>query len=217
MARAAPLVFAIFLGIWATAVNAGYDNGGTTNFPYCDCVTKFPGACINITGPTISGSTLTFSVSSRCVVPLQPLCTQDIHKVEINSFLTCRHTSVGAYYSYNGNIVVIPTPTFDGDGEIGTALGLQVLKLTQLSITYAQLEIAPVTFTITLGGTNGCPTWNSLLNTTSNPPGVPVAVALFSSDNKCCPLGPLPPPPPPPPPSPHLRHLPLLLPFTTST
>lgn len=79
----------------------------------------------------------------------------------------------------------------------------QVLKITNLPFTYAQISQAPITITLNLDATPGvrkCTTYDTLFNYTAS--SYPYSMALFSSDNKCCALPTLPPSPPPPPPRP---------------
>ncbi|KAG1673643.1 hypothetical protein FOA52_013307 [Chlamydomonas sp. UWO 241] len=197
------LVSAALIG----GTSAAFDNGGVCTFPYCGCLTKWGrGApepdCLDVSVPVISanGMEMTWTVNNVCPPSqsvLSSSCAQDLFKIEFNTFVGCRFTKTTAKMTWGG--VTTPVqPTFDGNGLDSVQCvdaEVQVLKMTNLGLTYADLYNNPVTFAIMLDpipGIRKCPTFGLLLNRTANPPGELVSMALFSSDNDCCALGPPP-------------------------
>ncbi|KAG1664117.1 hypothetical protein FOA52_011940 [Chlamydomonas sp. UWO 241] len=179
--------------------SAGKDNGGLCSFPYCDCWTDFPSDCLQVSAPTTVDNVYSFSVSSQCDEPLGHNCDQTLYKLELNSYAYCRWSKVTATYTWQGVTQPVPfAPVFDNSQSTTPCSGLQILKITRISIPYAYIKQSPLTFTLSLDdvpGARRCTSWPDLLNVTNT--FAPYPMTFFSEDNKCCTM-PAPPPPPPP-------------------
>ncbi|KAG1663909.1 hypothetical protein FOA52_002672 [Chlamydomonas sp. UWO 241] len=173
------------------------DGTDVCSFPYCDCWTDFPSKCLTVTTPTDANNVYSFTVSSSCDAPLGHGCSQELFKLELNSYAYCRWSKVTATYTWQGVTQPVPfAPVFDNAQASTPCTNLQMLKVTGINIPYAYIRQAPLTLSLTLDDTPGqrrCTSWPQLLNTTGT--SAPYPIAFFSADNNCCALPTTPPPP----------------------
>eukprot|EP00798_Chlamydomonas_sp_ICE-L_P001731 gene1731-33141_t len=175
--------------------------GGKTTFPYCGCYEVSCGVKVDsfaVSDPYDDVQQLSFRITADADCPLtNRKCSQDLRKIEINSFDYCRWTRMDV--TLNGN----PIPyNFDNQGMQDYVPGVQILKLYGLTLTYAGLAATPATVNITLhperdGVDRQCPTFDQMLNTTATP-GSPISAAFFSSNLSPPPNEPVASPSPPP-------------------
>eukprot|EP00798_Chlamydomonas_sp_ICE-L_P001740 gene1740-33150_t len=164
---------------------ASKTNGGKTTFPYCGCYEASCGVKVDsfvVSDPSDEVQQLSFRITADANCPrTNRKCSQDLRKIEINSFDYCRWTRMDV--SLNGNFLPY---NFDNQGMQDDVPGVQILKLYGLTLTYADLAAAPATINITLhperdGTDRQCPTFEQMLNTTATP-GSPISAAFFSSN-----------------------------------
>eukprot|EP00798_Chlamydomonas_sp_ICE-L_P001743 gene1743-33153_t len=157
---------------------ASNTNGGKTTFPYCGCYEVSCGVKVDsyvVTDPSDEVQQLSFRITADADCPRTNLkCSQDLRKIEINSFDYCRWTRMDV--TLNGNFLPY---NFDNQGMQDYVPGVQILKLYGLTLTYADLAAAPATINITLhperdGVDRQCPTFEQMLNTTATP-GSPIS------------------------------------------
>eukprot|EP00798_Chlamydomonas_sp_ICE-L_P001737 gene1737-33147_t len=156
---------------------ASKTNGGTTTFPYCGCYEASCGVKVDsfvVSDPSDEVQQLSFRITADADCPrTNRKCSQDLRKIEINSFEYCRWTRMDV--TLNGNFLPY---NFDNQGMQDYVPGVQILKLYGLTLTYADLAAAPAMINITLhperdGVDRQCPTFEQLLNTTATP-GSPI-------------------------------------------
>ncbi|KAG1666766.1 hypothetical protein FOA52_004602 [Chlamydomonas sp. UWO 241] len=165
----------------AAAASAADFNGGVTNFPYCRCIDLFP-PTINIIDVNVTESRLSFTIASLADQPLDTQCSQDIEKLEINTFGYCRFSKITAFI----NGIQVKPPVFDNTGSSNTVLipEVQVLKL-RVQAAWASVVASPMEIVMLIDPTPGvrkCTDWRVLLNTTGAP-DPSFGAALFSKDN----------------------------------
>eukprot|EP00798_Chlamydomonas_sp_ICE-L_P026963 gene26963-34994_t len=172
----------LIAALLATAMGAN-TNGGKLTFPYCKCYEESCGVRMTayvVTTLPSGAEQVTFEVDVNPDCPrLRSPCANDIRKIEIDSYLSCRYTKLSIEiddrrYPYS----------FDNQGVEEWIPNVQVLKLYNLGFAYSQLINQRLKFNITLpttGGEQSCTSFEELFNTTSTP-GSPISIAFFSSD-----------------------------------
>ncbi|KAG1663608.1 hypothetical protein FOA52_009707 [Chlamydomonas sp. UWO 241] len=149
---------AVLLGLALLGLaHAAKDNGGLCSFPYCDCWSDFPTQCLKVSAPTDVNNTYSFTVYSECDEPLGHKCDQTLYKLEFNTYAYCRWSKVTATYTWQGVTQPVPfAAVFDNAQSTTPCTGLQVLKVTKLSIPYAYIKQSPLTFTLALDDVEFC-------------------------------------------------------------
>ncbi|KAG1658208.1 hypothetical protein FOA52_008231 [Chlamydomonas sp. UWO 241] len=195
---------------------------GDSTFPHRHCYDNVTDGSIVVDRLTVAGQQLSFTIRGTGAAPLHAACTQDLFRISINTFPSCSASKLKGYM--NGARIRNPFIM-----EPGMAPGSTVIKVYMpTNITWASITATPITITLLLNDKprlNACnvfndsfsykswsrwrwhgewlPPWRPapwwLLNTLA---ATPIDLALFSSDESCCPtpvplIVPTPPSPPP--------------------
>eukprot|EP00798_Chlamydomonas_sp_ICE-L_P001739 gene1739-33149_t len=164
---------------------ASKTNGGKTTFPSCGCYEAFCGVKVDsfvVSDPSDEVQQLSTRITADSDRPRTNGKSKSTHPAQnltINLFLItpavdyCRWTRMDV--TLNGNFLPY---NLDNQGMQDYVPGVQILKLYELTLTYADLAVAPATINITLhperdGVDRQCPTFEQMLNTTATP-GSPI-------------------------------------------